>query len=144
VRSVNADQFQGLRTMGAVLDQVATPSFQSFLISLGSNLVAQQRVTVWIFIVQFSTQLIIQPGDIKLFYALCLSEYLWDGLHLLSCSLRRGHTILTSRELMWYYVRSWDVRGDLTLNSMTRIYSSFTLLTSRHVSRVTEVWICAI
>jgi hypothetical protein len=42
-----------------------------------------------------------------------------------------GHTILTSRELMWYYVRSWDVTGGLTLNYMTLIHSSVTLLTSR-------------
>jgi hypothetical protein len=45
--------------------------------------------------------------------------------------LGRGHTILTSRELMRYYACSWDVIGDLTLNSMTRIHSSVTLLTSR-------------
>jgi hypothetical protein len=47
------------------------------------------------------------------------------------CCLGRGHTILTSRELMWYYARSWDVRGGLTLNSVTRIHFSVTLLTSR-------------
>ena len=46
-------------------------------------------------------------------------------------ALGRGHTILTSREVMWYYARSWDVKGGLTLNSMTRIHSSVTLLTSR-------------
>jgi len=32
--------------------------------------------------------------------------------------LGRGHTILTSRKLMWCYACSWDVWGDLTLNSM--------------------------
>ena len=34
------------------------------------------------------------------------------------CSFGRGHTVLTSRELMWCYACSWDVRGDLTLNSI--------------------------
>jgi hypothetical protein len=46
-------------------------------------------------------------------------------------NLGRGHIILTSCELMWYYARSWDVRGGLTLNSMTRFHSSVTRLTSR-------------
>jgi len=45
--------------------------------------------------------------------------------------LGRGHTILTSRVLMCYYTRSRDVRGGLTLNSVTQIHSSVTLLTSR-------------
>jgi hypothetical protein len=49
----------------------------------------------------------------------------------MSRRLRQGHSILTSRELMWYYARSWDVRGDLSLNSMTQIHSSVILLTSR-------------
>ena len=46
----------------------------------------------------------------------------------------RGHTIPTSRELMWCYVCSWDVRGDLTLNSMAQIHTSVTLLTSRDLT----------
>ena len=37
------------------------------------------------------------------------------------CLLGRGHTILTSRELMWYYACCWDVRGDLKLNSMAQV-----------------------
>jgi hypothetical protein len=45
--------------------------------------------------------------------------------------LDRGHTILTSRELMW----CWDVRGDLTLNYMAQIHTSVTLLTSRDLAR---------
>jgi hypothetical protein len=49
----------------------------------------------------------------------------------LTWDLGQGHTILTSREFMWYYARSCDVRGGLTLNSKTRIHSSVTLLTSR-------------
>jgi len=44
------------------------------------------------------------------------------------------HTILTSRELMWYYACGWDVRGDLTLNSMAQIHTSVTLLTSRDLT----------
>jgi hypothetical protein len=38
--------------------------------------------------------------------------------------LGRGHTILTSRELMWCYACSLNVRGDLTLNSMAQIHTS--------------------
>ena len=45
-------------------------------------------------------------------------------------ALGRGHTNLTSRELMWCYAWSLDVRGDLTLNSMAQIHTSVTLLTS--------------
>ena len=48
--------------------------------------------------------------------------------------LSRGHTILTSRELMWCYACSWDVRGDLPLNSMAQIHASVTLLTSRDLT----------
>jgi hypothetical protein len=48
--------------------------------------------------------------------------------------LRRGHTIFKSRELMWCYACSWDVRGALTLNSMTQIHTSVTLLTSRDLT----------
>jgi len=48
--------------------------------------------------------------------------------------LGRGHTILMSCELMWCYVCSWDVRGDLTLNSMVQIHTSVTLLTSRDLT----------
>jgi len=44
------------------------------------------------------------------------------------------HTILTSRELMWLYACSWDVRCDLTLNSMRQIHTSVTLLTSRDLT----------
>jgi len=43
----------------------------------------------------------------------------------------RGHTIVTSRGLMWCYACSWDVRGDLTLNYKALIHNSVTLL--RHV-----------
>jgi hypothetical protein len=45
--------------------------------------------------------------------------------------LSRGQTILTSRELMWCYACGWDVRGDLTLNSMEQIHTSVSLLMSR-------------
>ena len=45
-----------------------------------------------------------------------------------------GHNILTSRELMWCYACSWDVRGDLTSNSMAQIHTSVTLLTSRDLT----------
>jgi hypothetical protein len=38
-------------------------------------------------------------------------------------ALRRGHTILTSRELMRCYACSWRVSGDLTLNSMAQIHT---------------------
>jgi len=48
--------------------------------------------------------------------------------------LGRGHTILTSRELMWCYACSWDVRDDLTLNPMAQIHTSVTLLTSRDLA----------
>jgi len=48
--------------------------------------------------------------------------------------LGRGHTILTSRALMWCYACSWDVRGDLTLNSMAQIHTSVALLTSRDLA----------
>jgi hypothetical protein len=48
-------------------------------------------------------------------------------------AIGRGHTTLTSRE-MWCYACSWDVRGDLTLNSITWIHSSVTLLTSRDLT----------
>jgi len=44
----------------------------------------------------------------------------------------RGHPILTSRERMWCYAYRWDVRDNLTLNSMAKIQTSVTLLTSRH------------
>jgi hypothetical protein len=46
----------------------------------------------------------------------------------------RGHTILTSRDLMWYYACNWDVRGDLTLYSMAQIHTSVTLLASRDLT----------
>ena len=49
-------------------------------------------------------------------------------------TLGQGHTILTSRELMWCYACSWDVRGDWTLNSMAQIATSVTLLTSRDLA----------
>jgi hypothetical protein len=45
-----------------------------------------------------------------------------------SCALNRGHTILTSRELMWYYECIWDI---LTLNSGAD--SQFSQLCLRHV-----------
>jgi hypothetical protein len=68
-------------------------------------------------------------------------EYNCNKCHLILCkcnitvckvwrALRQGHTILTSREFMWCYACSWDVRGDLTLNSMVQIHTSVTLLTS--------------
>jgi len=50
------------------------------------------------------------------------------------CAIGRGHTNLKSRELMWCYACSWDVRGDLTLNSMVQIHTSVTLLTSRDLA----------
>ena len=43
----------------------------------------------------------------------------------------RGHTIVTSRELMWCYACSWVVRGDVIVNFMAQIHNSVTLL--RHV-----------
>jgi len=49
--------------------------------------------------------------------------------------VRPGHTILTSRELMWCYACSWDVRGDLTLNATAQIHTCVTLLTSRDLMR---------
>jgi hypothetical protein len=54
----------------------------------------------------------------------------------LSCPLLlgRGWTILTSRELVWCYACSWDVRGELTFNSMAQNHTSFTLLTSRDLA----------
>jgi len=55
----------------------------------------------------------------------------------MSVVLGQGHTILTSHELMCCYVCSWDVRGDLTLNSMAQIHTSVTLLTSHDLT-----WIC--
>jgi len=55
-----------------------------------------------------------------------------------SCAWRsvlgRGHTILTSRELIWCYACGWDARGDLTLNSMAQIHTSVTLFTSRDLT----------
>ena len=55
-----------------------------------------------------------------------------------------GHTILTSRDLMWCYACSWDVRGDLPLNSMAQIHTSVTLLmsldlTCQHASHISVV-----
>ena len=44
------------------------------------------------------------------------------------------HTILASRELMWCYACSWDVRGELTLNSMAQIHTSVALLASRDLA----------
>jgi hypothetical protein len=35
---------------------------------------------------------------------------------------------------MWYYACSWDVRGDLTLNSMAQIHTSVPLPTSRDLT----------
>ena len=35
---------------------------------------------------------------------------------------------------MWCYACSWDVRSDLTLNSMAQIHTSVTLLTSRDLA----------
>ena len=51
---------------------------------------------------------------------------------------------LTSRELMWCYACSSDVRGNLPLNSMAQIHTSVTLLTSRdpkcqHASHISVV-----
>jgi len=48
--------------------------------------------------------------------------------------LGRGHGIFTSRELMWRYACSWDVRGNLTLNSTAQIHTSLTLLASRDLT----------
>ena len=55
-------------------------------------------------------------------------------VHICNVTAYRGHAILTSRELMWCYACSWDVRGDLTLNSMVQIHTSVTLLTSRDLA----------
>jgi len=52
----------------------------------------------------------------------------------LFCDKGGGHTIPTSLELMWCYACSWDVRGDLTLNSTVQIHTSVTLLTSRDLA----------
>ena len=43
-------------------------------------------------------------------------------------------TFLTSRELMWFYACSWDVKGYLPLNSMAQIHTSVTLVTSRDLT----------
>jgi len=48
--------------------------------------------------------------------------------------LGRGHTILTSRERMWCYACSWDMKGDLALNSMALIDTSVTVLISRDLT----------
>ena len=47
------------------------------------------------------------------------------------CNLGRGHTTLTSRELMWCYACSWNVRGDLTLNHITYVHE---------MCETTEIW----
>jgi hypothetical protein len=60
------------------------------------------------------------------------SSWLWS----------RGHTILTSRELMWCYVCSWDVRGDLAFNSMAQIHTSVTQLTSRDLAWSSGLLMC--
>jgi hypothetical protein len=50
--------------------------------------------------------------------------------------LGRGHTILTPRELMWCYASIWDVRGELTLNSMAEIHTCHSAYVTRsHVER---------
>jgi len=50
-----------------------------------------------------------------------------------NCNLMfsRGHTIVTSRDLMWCYACSWVVRGDVIVNFMAQIHNFVTLL--RHV-----------
>ena len=57
-----------------------------------------------------------------------------DMWHRAQALLKPGHTILTSRELMWSYACGWDVRGELTLNSMAQVHTSVTLLTSRDLA----------
>jgi hypothetical protein len=59
-------------------------------------------------------------------YAEDLTPHVWY--------LDRVHTILTSRALTWCYVCSWDVRSDLTLNSMAQIHTSVNLLTWRDLA----------
>ena len=67
-----------------------------------------------------------------------ISKHIWpfvcEILASLGDALGRGHTIFTSRELMWCYACSWDVRGDWTLNSMTQIHTYVTPLTSRDLT----------
>ena len=55
--------------------------------------------------------------------------------HVSSCDVKAGDT-LSSRHVSSCDVNacSWDVRGDLTLNSMTQIHTSVTLLTSRDLA----------
>jgi hypothetical protein len=53
------------------------------------------------------------------------------------CLLGQGHNTLTSCELMWYYACCWDVRGDLTLNSMAQVHTCHSAnVTWSHV----ELW----
>jgi hypothetical protein len=49
--------------------------------------------------------------------------------------LARGHTVLTSRELMWCHACSWDVRSDLTLNSLWRRFTLLSLCLHHVISR---------
>jgi len=55
--------------------------------------------------------------------------------HVSSCDVKAGDT-LSSRLVNSCNVNacSWDVRGDLTLNSIAQIHTSVTLLTSRDLA----------
>ena len=64
----------------------------------------------------------------------CMLQVLLMSLSVAVWFLGRGHTILTSRELMWCCACGWDVRGDLTFNSMAQIHTSVTLLRSRDLT----------
>jgi hypothetical protein len=55
---------------------------------------------------------------------------------------KAGDTILTSHELMRCYACNWDVRGDLTLNSVAQIHTSVALLTSRDLAWISGRLVC--
>jgi hypothetical protein len=80
---------------------------------------------------------------------------------MLCVMLGQGHTILTSRELMWYYACSWNVRGDFNIEffgaDLHFCHSAYITwyhvelwlahapaCLSHFVSTVKEVWICVI
>ena len=64
----------------------------------------------------------------EMIYVLCPEMTVGPGTH---------YTIITSRELMWRYACNWDVRGDLTLNSVALIHTSVTPITSRDLAWLT-------
>jgi hypothetical protein len=75
---------------------------------------------------------VLKRGNLFIVFTLCY----WIYFHFWVCAWGQGHTILTSCELMWCYACGWDVRGDLTLNSMVQIHTLSLCL--RHVSRPTR------